>query len=355
MQQGFGSIFKRKRKLADGSTAETSTWFIQYCINGKVHKESSHSTKYGDAVKLLKRRQAEAQEGVVDGPRMDKVLVAELLDDLLTHYQLHQPTTYNFARCEIENHLRGFFGERRVVQVGTATINRFKQAELATGRAKSSINRSLAILRRAFKLAQRTTPPKIKTLPHISLFTEDNVRKGFFEREEFDRLLAHLDPSIRAVAIFAYHTGCRRAEILNLLWTQVDMDRQVIRLDKTKNGEVRMVPVGFTELWDMLKTQRALRDSKYPDSPFVFFWHDTGGPIREIKYAWTKACKDAGLQGRLLHDLRRTAARNLRRAGIDRDVIRRITGHRTDSVFSRYNIVNEDDLQCAVKVMNGVH
>ena len=72
-----------------------------------------------------------------------------------------------------------------------------------------------------------------------------------------------------------------------------------------------------------------------------------GKPIKDYYAAWRAACKRAGLEGRMMHDMRRSAVRNMDRAGISRDIAKKLSGHKTDSVYSRYNIVNERDMDDA--------
>jgi integrase len=73
-------------------------------------------------------------------------------------------------------------------------------------------------------------------------------------------------------------------------------------------------------------------------------------PIRDFRAGWYIACRAAGVPALLFHDLRRTAVRNLRRAGVAETVIMKITGHRTREVFERYNITDQSDTLEAGKI-----
>ena len=120
----------------------------------------------------------------------------------------------------------------------------------------------------------------------------------------------------------------------------------------TKNSEARTFPFSvYPPLGDLLRRQRehttAIEKEKGQVIPWVF--HRNGKPIRSYDVAWRKACKEAGIPGRLVHDFRRTAVRNLERAGVPRSVAMKLTGHRTGSVYRRYAIVSPADLKAGVE------
>jgi integrase len=214
----------------------------------------------------------------------------------------------------------------------------------------ATINRELALLKHAFYLGWRSTPRKVASVPYIPMLEERNVRKGFFEHHQFLALRSALPEYLRPPLTFAYYTGCRRSEILGLEWSQVDLAERVVRLEPgtTKNDEARNLPL-TTELYEVLSMQRSIRDTKFPACPWVFF-SESGGKIGRFQRSWRTACKAAALApakgepDRLFHDLRRSGVRNLIRAGVPESVAMRISGHKTRSVFERYNIVSERDL-----------
>jgi integrase len=164
----------------------------------------------------------------------------------------------------------------------------------------------------------------------------------------------------RAMFIMGYWTGCRFGEIAQLEWSQVDLAGRAVRLraDQTKPGEARTIPLGGpgNDLHDMLVDQQKRHAALCPDSPWVFFRQGSVNPKRksarrghqvvDIRKAWDKAVKETGID-RLFHDLRRTGVRNLVRAGVPEKVAMLISGHKTRSVFDRYDIVNEQDLHDA--------
>jgi integrase len=224
------------------------------------------------------------------------------------------------------------------------------------GAAAATVNRELAVLRRAFTLAVDTG--KLVVKPKIPMLREHNARQGFFEREQFANVLKHLPAPLQAVVTFAYWTGWRKSEILNLEWSRVDRTAQIVRLDvgTTKNddgrefhygpvAEVAAVVEQQWAAWEALKAQRRI-------VPLVF--HRNGKRIRNYQKAWGAACKAAGCPGRLLHDCRRTAVRNLERAGVSRSVAMKVTGHKTEAVYRRYAIVSSGDLADAARKLQAL-
>jgi integrase len=195
--------------------------------------------------------------------------------------------------------------------------------------------------------------------PYIPMLQEDNVRRGFFEREQFDAVRRILPAPLRGVATFAYLTGWRtRSEILSLQWHQVDLKAGVVRLDPgtTKNREGRVFVFGeLPELRDVLKSQWAEHETVVKTgqiSPWVFHRH--GKRIKCYRGAWESACRRAGCPGRIPHDFRRTAVRNLVRAGVPDSIAMKMTGHKTRAVFDRHDIVSETDLTEAARKLNAL-
>jgi integrase len=172
---------------------------------------------------------------------------------------------------------------------------------------------------------------------------------------------------LRPVVEFAYITGWRvHSEILPLHWRQVDFDAGEIRLDPetTKNRSGRTFPIT-----DDLRTLLSARLTESQQAraagtivPWVFFRMIASGrggplhpkPITAFTKAWNNACTAAGCPGRIRHDLRRTAIRNMVRRGVPERVAMQLSGHKTRSVFDRYNIVSAGDLQTARAQLHGL-
>jgi integrase len=187
---------------------------------------------------------------------------------------------------------------------------------------------------------------KVREVPIFPHIKENNVRKGYLEDGQYRKLVEHC-PELwfRALVEVGRTYGWRVSELLSMQVSQIDLFSRTIRLEpgSTKNDdgrEVTMTDAIYTLLVECLHGKAAQQ---------CVFTRPCGNPVRDFRATWTKACKHAGVAGLLFHDLRRTAARNLRRAGIAEGVIMKIGGWRTRSVFERYAIVDQSDIAAAMK------
>jgi integrase len=338
----MGTIYKRKFKRKDGSEYEGKTWWIKYHRNGRAYFESTGSPKRTVARELLNKREGEIADGKAPGIHYDRVTFNELAEDLIMDYKVNRRKS--LWRVEISrDHLAAFFGQLRAPEVTTARVKQYIDKRREAGAENATINRELAALKRMFSLAAQCTPPKVAQVPFIPMLKEDNIREGFFEDEEYRAVRGNLADYLKPVIDFGYVTGWRKSEILGLTWNRVNLREGTVRLEgrETKNKAARDIYLG-AQLEGLLKGQMGKRRL---GCPYVF--HNEGRKIRGFSKAWATACRRAGVPGRLFHDLRRTAVRNMVRAGIPERVAMMISGHKTRSVFDRYNIVSPNDLKQA--------
>jgi integrase len=321
--------------------------WIKYHRNGKPIRESAHTTKVKEAEKLLRARLAAISTGTYVGPKLEKVRILELADDLVREYRINGRKSIDDLKARWELHLKPFFGVLRAVEVTSQLVAHYIDTRQHEGAENATINRELAALKRMFNLARQSTPPKVSTIPYIAMLREDNIRTGFLESRQHESLAAETGKIglwLRAMFEVGYTYGWRHEELLALRVCQVNLSAGTIRLEPgtTKNDQGR--EVSMTLPVRALLTQCV--NGKTSDD-YVFTRED-GRPVRDFRGTWAKACEGAKVPNLLFHDLRRTAARNLRRAGVAEGVIMKIGGWKTRSVFDRYAIVSQSDIRDAM-------
>jgi integrase len=329
--RGMGRIFSRG-----------AVYWIAYYFNGKEIRESSCSQNESEARRLLKKRLKEIHGSRYVGPQEEKLTVEDLLVALITHLETKGAKTVDRLKSHLKP-LRQFFSLTRAVNVTTADVERYISERLKAQKARATVNRETGALKQAFNLARRQA--RLTRVPYIPMLREDNARQGFFEHGDFENVVAKLPEPINDIARFGYLSGWRRGEIVTLTWDAVDRAAREVRLRTSKNGEGRLLPVDG-DLWNLVERRWIARTIQKKDgttklSEFVF--HRNGQPVVDFRKPWNEACKDARVPGRLFHDLRRTAVRNMIRAGVPQSVAMSISGHKTVSMFMRYNITSASD------------
>lgn len=372
-ERGSGRIFQIG--VPKGEEVKGKIWWVQYYSRGRQIRESSHSELKMVAEKLLARRMEEARTGQTPAVKIELVRYEHLRESLFADYQAnHRKSLMRHADgstyiCGVSE-LDDFFARYKAVYITTDRIRAFVTKRQSKGAPNSTINRSLAALRRMFHLAVQDG--KLKDAPFIPMLKEPSARKGFLEYADFQKLRTELPEYLRPVLTFAFHTGMRLGEIKGLRWPSVNFLDKEIRLEAgtTKNDDPRTVPL-IGELPEMLR----ILHQQNPDAQSVFSLK--GRPVGNFRKSWTRACVRAGLgrflcpacegaldeklhcsncqnrpalptyQGLIFHDLRRTGVRNLVRAGVPERVAMAISGHRSRAIFERYNIVSGRDLRDA--------
>lgn len=361
--KGTGCVYMR---------AGTSVWWIKYSRRGKAYSESSGTTDKKKALQKLRLRIAEISTGSFQGPQVERIRVSELAEDLLREYRINNRKSIADVEARWKLHLKPFFELYRAIEVNNPTLTRYIEARQKEGAANATVNRELAFMKRAFHLGRAGNKVNIvPTFPHLQ---ENNVRTGFLEDGQFQKLVEGAELWFRTLVDCGRTYGWRVSELVNLHVKQVDLMNRSIRLElgTTKNREGRNVIM--TESVRILLTECV---SGKNENDFVFTRLD-GKPVRDFRDAWYRASVRAGLgtmkcngcgfdvppesacegcrtrqylsyRGLIFHDLRRTAARNLRRAGVAEGVIQKIGGWKTRSVFERYAIVDQSDIAAAMQ------
>jgi integrase len=346
----MGSIYRPKYKDRHGVERESAKWWIQYYSHGRKIRESTETADFEEAKDVLKKREGEAVDELPSITSKRKTKFSDLAQLEIDDYKANKLKTLSDLQIRLDKHIIPFFGHLKAIQISPAEIRRYVVKRQEEGAANGTINRELTAIVRAFSLGVNSGI--LRSAPKIQMLKEDNVRKGFFQREQLDEILKHLRYHNQNPARFGFITGWRKQEILGIRWPQVDFQAGNVRLEpgETKNDKARVFPF-IAELRGILEGQRAKADALKKDgviTPWVFFVEEKGRrkgrKIGDFKRNWNSACEAAGIPGRIFHDFRRTAVRNLVRAGIPERVAMQMTGHKTRDVFERYNVVSETDL-----------
>lgn len=361
----MGEIRRKKRRHpATGVLEEYGPYWIRYYRDGRRFEESTKSLKKSKAEHLLRLREGAIARGEPVTPALARVTVDDALADVILDYQINAKRSLDDVQRRITKHLRPWFLGRRLSTLTPDVVRQYIAHRQTEQAANATINRELALLKRGITLAAQAG--KLIARPYVPMLEEHNARQGFFEADQLDAVCRHLSTELAAVMRFASITGWRvPSEVLPLTWGQVDLEAGTVRLHAgtTKNGEGRTFPLTDALRGLLLErkgTTEAAQKATGSIIPWVFFRVRRQGrrgpltarPIRQFQKAWEVATTAAGCPGRIPHDLRRTAVRSFVRAGIPQAVAQALSGHKTRSVFDRYNIVSVGDLTDAAAKLN---
>ena len=335
-QGGLFIEYKKDRRKGSPtfgkSIPKSDSWVAQYYVNGQRFRKSTGMSVKAEAEAKLREWMATSERGEKAKPQTHGLTYETLRDDLLTHYAEKQykslrkrnnGTPYLYPQTALDT----FFAGRRANNIDSDAASAFVQKRRAAGISNDAINSSLRLLRRMFTLAR--DKGKLTHVPKFGLL-RGKSRSGFLPHEQFQKLFDAMAPRFQPMLLLLYYTGVRVGEAEKIEWPAVDLNAAKITLLETKNDQPRILPLPNV-LVRLLSLVRVRKGRLFPAK-------------RSMQEAFTAACEKAGIEGLLLHDLRRSAVRNLRKAGIAEGVAMKISGHRDRAVFERYNIVDSQDV-----------
>jgi integrase len=346
-QRGQGGLFNHPK-----TRFYIAKW---YDSEGRPHSQSTRTDIKEEAERKLRRLMGDADKGVTTRP--ESITYAQIREDLLAHYRnkghkslavMADGTEIIYPLIPLDRFFKHPDKGTTVARITHRTVAAFIAARQKQRIGNAAINNSLSLLRRMLHLAKKNY--NLPFVAPIELLKPPPSRKGFLSLKDFNRLLAALPHNVRPLVTFLYYSGARKGEACAIRWDQVDLKAAVVRLEseQTKTSEARTIPLPNV-LVEMLRKQTPREGPVFDSS--------------NLRKAWEKACDATKLgkctplkgknyylySGLMLHDLRRSGARNLRKAGIPESVCMKITGHKDRSVFDRYDIVDVEDVQEAMK------
>jgi integrase len=322
---GNGRVFLRGR-----------VYHIAYCRNGYEFSETANTQDERVARKFLVKRLAEIGKPDFVGPSEKRLTLADLEAEIEADYQRHGKRSIETAKYCLKP-VKEFFKYDKLIEVTRPRIQEYQTERLKAGMARATVNREIRYLLRGFKLL--VDGGRFSAIPRVGMLQGENVREGFLNKPEFEAVAEMLKPDVRDLVRFLYNSAWRSGEALKLEWSKVDLNDWIVRL--TRKNEKTKHPRTLPLLGELREVIERRLEERRPDCPYVF--HRDGRPIKSFRRAFKSACREAGLTGLLPHDMRRSAIRNMRKAGIGESDGMKISGHRTNSVYKRYDIVDEQD------------
>ena len=318
---------------------KSESWIAQYYVDGQRFRKSTGTSVKVKAEAKLREWMGASERGEKAKPQTQGLTYAELRTDLLKHYAEKQRkslktrrdgTPYLFPLTALDN----FFNGRRVNDLDREIASRFVAERRTAGVSNSTINNSLRLLIRMFSLARDNG--KLTAVPKFELLKEKS-RQGFLPPKVFQKLFDAMPTNLQPMLLLLYHSGVRVGEAERIEWPAVNLDTAIITLleGETKNDESRILPLSDT-LVMLLSRVKQRQGRVFPSK-------------RAMQEAFGKACQAAGIEGLMVHDLRRSAVRNLMNAGVQQAVAMKISGHRDASVFQRYNIIDTNQTADAMQ------
>ena len=340
---GCGAIYQRKTKKGN------VRWYLDF--HGPDHRRIQRVVRNAqtkeDALIALQQEASRSFDNEFGVKRKaERLLFSQLVGLYLQDYAKINKRSWKTDRSYLKS-MERTFSKLYLDEINPLYIERYKAERLSGGLRPSTVNRCLAIMRKALNLAvewgflDRNQVPRIKLLPE-----KDNMMEKILSGEEENRLLGACSSNLRPILIIALNTGMRLGEILGLRWSQVDFQAKRIRVERTKSGKVRHIEANTPLLRELLGLK-----SLDGQSGYVFLNSRTGKPLTTVKTAFKVACRRAGISGLRFHDLRHTFASRLVLLGVDPITVRNLLGHSSVRITERYTHTNQEQKRNAVELL----
>jgi excisionase family DNA binding protein len=316
---GFGSIYLRKTKNGK------DRWYVDFKYNGQRKREVVNDAQgRGEALIALQRRVAEIFNGKYHPQReIESPKFIEFSEKFLQDYSKKEKKSWKTDECRLKK-IGEFFGAFRLKEITGIMILNFRESRLKQVISRLTINRECALLKKMFNWAIEKGYLQENPVRKVKMYSEkDTARDRVLSQKEEANLLQELAVHLKPIIIFALHTGLRYREILELKWKNVDLERRHIKVEHTKSGKVRFIPVNSILFAELVRLKQAAKGEK------VFPW-------RNVRTGFENACRRAKIANFTFHDLRRTFGTRLLERGVDIVTISKLYGHSSVLVTQNY-------------------
>jgi len=328
-----------------GTVFKKGNWWLDFRVDGRRRRKKVGPSKaLADAV-WAKTQVQIAENRFLDVRKEQKVRFDDFAHEFYENYCKINHRSPNKASGSAIKVLVPYFGGRFLHEITPQLIEQFKRDRLKDV-CPSTVNRALSCLKSLFNRAiEWDKYDGENPVKKVKLFPENNQRTRFLEKEQIAGLIAACDSRLRPIVIVAVNTGMRKSELLNLRWSDIDFERGVIYLLRTKNNEKREIPMN-----EAVKTA-FISVRKDPICPYIFHTKN-GEPFLEIRKLFAKALMKAGITNFRYHDLRHTFASQLAMSQVDMNTIRELLGHKSLRMTLRYSHLSLDHKKRAVEVLD---
>ena len=353
------------QKYKDNEGKPTGFWFVKYPYKrdratGKIKYKTE---KAGMSKKLAlrvynKKYEEYKQREHLDWDDEQPMTVTQLIEWYLELPEIKNRVYYRDIKRYCER-WKEYFGNMLVSEIKPSMVEKYRHERLKQtayhgkykGKQKvtpASVNREVSTLKRIFNLAIREDLATKNPCWKVSKLPENNERKRILSQEEFNKLLSELPQHAKDIVEVGYFTGMRSGEIFNLTWDKVNLKEGYIELEAEDTKTENPRRIYYVEKIGEILT--SLNKVRYLEHNYVFTYK--GKQLKSIKTSFNHACKKAQIEDLHFHDLRHTFNTMMRKAGVPKSIIMKITGHKTSAMFERYNTIDEDDAKDALNKLN---
>ena len=328
-------------------------WWMSFTYNGKQIRRSTETEDKKLAHRIFDKLKGEIAEGKwFEKLPGEDYTFKDLMKKYMEEYSAVNKAASSHNRDKsLKTHLIKVFGDNYLTDIKPAMVSDYKVQRRSEGASPRTINYELTLMIHAFNIAIREwewiTDNPIKNVKKETV--KNNIERWLTVDEE-KRLLKASARWLKEIIIFAINTGLRQSEILDLKWSQVDMDRRVIIIFEQKYGGVDTLPLNETAIGVLKErcNQNPLNcDIVFPSSAV------TRMSNRNLFRAFAIATDRAKVDNFRFHDLRHTFATRLVQSGVGIYAVQMLGRWRNTSMVKRYAHHNPESLRSSVEVMDG--
>ncbi|MEM4721767.1 MAG: tyrosine-type recombinase/integrase [Candidatus Methanomethylicaceae archaeon] len=325
------------------------TWWMSFTYRGKQYRKSTETSDRKLARRIYDKVRGELAEGkwFERLPGEEKTF-REMMEKYLTEYASKRVSFKSF-----QGYVKkpvAYLGDYTLTEITPRIVNEFKVRRLSEGVKPATVNRELAVMKKAFNLALKEWEwVRENPVVRVSMEKEDNKRDRWLTYEEEEKVLSACPSWLRELVVFSLNTGFRLSEVLNLTWEGVDLFRRTITVFKTKNKENRTIPMSAT-VFEMLKEKAKVRSVRTS----LVFYNESHSPYLKtsVDHAFKKVLNRVGIKNFRFHDLRHTFATRLIQAGVDFYKVQKLLGHKSPQMTMRYAHHYPETLRDAIEILD---